>query len=84
MTSRKDMLPESAEARRKVASVLVYYCAECEWYFDADGGNECPGEEHERSGLMRRRRGYICPDCDPDGDFYLTRKDFLEHNHNEY
>ena len=62
-------------------SILVYWCAECRWFLPLDDGKVCPGEEHERSGLMRKRWGYICPDCPEEENFFLSAKNYREHNH---
>lgn len=72
----------------QVKATVVYICEECyealpqEWsYLPLSEGKYCPMEGHERSGKMRKRRVWICPDCPEESHAFLGRRDFLEHVH---
>lgn len=61
----------------------VYWCSYCQLYGELQFGKGCPMEHNgEASGIMRKRRGYICPGCDQiDSGFFLTKEAYLEHTH---
>ncbi len=78
--------PSTVADRRKILPVLVYICGSClkagEWsYGMLSDGPGCPMEHDDDNHLMRKRRVWICPTCDPEHHAYLSRKDFLEHEH---
>ena len=64
-------------------SQIVWFCDECRTYtLEREG--LCPlGCEGYITGWQKRqrkRRGYICPDCDEETNLYLSKQNFMGHN----
>ena len=66
-----------AVARLKVVPMLVYW--HCNTWWPLGHGPECPMVHDDRPRRGRKRRGWICYDCEG-GILYLSRKGFLEHD----
>jgi hypothetical protein len=62
------------------ASQIVWWCNECGTYTLKHEG-ECPmmcETLNFGTAKQRRRRGYICADCDGESDMWLSKAAFIE------
>lgn len=60
---------------------LVAYCASGHVYYPFDWvGFSCECCGYERH-ILRRRRVYICPDCDEEDNAFATKEDYRAHTH---
>lgn len=70
-----------SEAHVLPQSMILWFCAVCDNYTE-DREGLCPGScetPNWRPARQRKRRVWVCADCDEEWNVYSSKRHFLEH-----